>query len=195
MALASPVTLEDFETVCNGDGLLSEGESFEDFCCDDPDHGFYKCETPQGDVYFLQSSGFEFFFTPSGKPPTFFVPEYQEVANTIHRGGPLATLLLAAGDGRMQGRNGAEFHIDTLPEGIEVIEGRNTRFRLMREGEAIAGMKVDGSTITEIFVRNDERKQDIASANLILQRSKARALATKAICSPCPPARRPGRRS
>lgn len=163
MALAQPVSQEEFEMNCNGEGLLDEGETFADFCFSDPDHGFYKCETPHGEVFFLQQSGFEFFFTQDGRPPSFFLPEHHVDTLLVQREGFLATTLLAAGDGRIQGRNDAEHYVKTLPEGVEVIQGRDTRFRMMVDGEAVAGLKIQGNLIIDLFVRGSMRRQGLAS--------------------------------
>lgn len=159
MALATAIDSEEFEQVCDGSELLDEGESFSDFCCSDPNAGFYKCEAPDGPVYFMQTSGFEFFFTCNGQPPMYFDPAHLAQTHEIDRNGHQACLLLSSNDGRLNGGNGRESAPLNLGDRLEVIEGINSRYRLIQDGVAIAAMKVCGGEITDIYVHHEHRGQ------------------------------------
>lgn len=163
MAMAHPVTLNEFQQSCDSSRLLDEDETLEDFVESDTDHGFYRCDTPNGSVYFIQESGFEFFFTADGKSPDYYRPEDHELTLLMQGSSALASTLLRANDGRLQGSNGIEECVDTLPSGIEIIRGRLSRYRLMKDGQAIAGLSVRENKIENLFVHPEHRRMRLAS--------------------------------
>lgn len=70
MRNATPVSQQAFEGVCDPEELLDEGETLEDFVegSGDPEAGFFQSTIRNHRVLFVQVSGFEFIFTPSGSP-------------------------------------------------------------------------------------------------------------------------------
>lgn len=163
MDMAHPVTLNEFQESCDLSRLLDEDETIADFVESDPDHGFYHCDTPNGSVYFIQQSGFEFFFTADGKSPSYFRPEDHELTLLMQGSSALASTLLGANDGRLQGSNGVEESLGTLPSGIEIIHGRISRYRLMKDDQAIAGLSVRENRIENLFVHPEHRRNGLAS--------------------------------
>lgn len=70
MSNAKPVSMRAFETVCNPEDMLDDGESLEEFVegSADGSAGFYQSTIRNHQVLFLQTAGFEFIYTLSGGP-------------------------------------------------------------------------------------------------------------------------------
>lgn len=71
IASATRIQPAEFVAACDLDGLLDEEETLEDYVASDPDWACYRSDTAQGQVYMLQTAGFEFFFTPDGLVPAY----------------------------------------------------------------------------------------------------------------------------
>lgn len=70
MRNATPVSRSVFESVCDPESMLDEGETLLDFMgqSGDPDAMCYQSSIRDHVVLFVQVSGFEFIFTPGGAP-------------------------------------------------------------------------------------------------------------------------------
>jgi hypothetical protein len=147
---------------CSLDALLDDGESYEDFVAQDPEAGCYRTDSPDGPVYFIQHTGFEFFFTADGQPPTYHEP-YLKFFDELNASAKLAAVLLPANNALANGSFGYEGEPEMIEDDLEMIPGRLTRFRLFRNGEVIAAISVDDHTVDTIYVLRDHRREGIAS--------------------------------
>lgn len=75
MAEKEAINMNAFNKMVNGEAILDEEETFYDFICGDPDSGCYKSVIDDGVVFFIQTAGFEFIFTPDGNEPCGLNPD------------------------------------------------------------------------------------------------------------------------
>lgn len=141
---------------CDLQTLLDEGESYEDFVGSDDCAGCYETILPGLHTYFIQTSGFEFFFTMDGQVPN-CVFERNPVFDFVARN-PMATLLLPTNHPLCAGKYGYEQSGELLSEELEMIEGNSVRFRLYKDGIAIAGLAVKNNTVDSIYVIDEYRR-------------------------------------
>jgi hypothetical protein len=69
MAGKESISMNVFEKMVNDQNILDEDETLSDFISYDQDSGFYKSVIDGGVVFFIQTAGFEFIFTPDGNEP------------------------------------------------------------------------------------------------------------------------------
>ncbi|WP_241032708.1 hypothetical protein ACOK4R_35505 (plasmid) [Pseudomonas fluorescens] len=160
---AQRVPLEEFEDACDLSGLLEEGESLDDFTCSDPGTGAYRVEVGSECAYFIQTSGFEFFFTPDGVVPSFieqYPPDWDE-----YRSSALARLLLPANHPLLQGSWGLEGDEGLNDEGLQVIrsESGSVRYQIHQGDRAVAGIRVDADEVSEMYTCRDKRREGLAT--------------------------------
>lgn len=154
------VRIDDHEFLAECDiDQLTEGEPFEDFAGSDPNTGCYKVEFQGVTTFFIQTRGFEFFFTKDAEIPNLFEPESvldREVARDSQ-----AVLLLGPNNPRANGSFGREGPPEMVSEHIERIVGDRLRYRLIKEGQILAGIEVDGYDIQQMYVRSDYQGQNV----------------------------------
>ena len=159
---AEPIEPEVLLAACDMSSFFDEGESFESYAAEDPDTACYRTSTPQGDVYFIQKTGFEMFFTEGGQTPAYNpmspIDNYDEYGFSA-----LARLLFPRNHPRLQSAYGFEKPPIWLDNDLRLIEGRGLRFQLFRDGVAVAGMQVEDNQIVDLYVARDLRRQGLAS--------------------------------
>jgi GNAT superfamily N-acetyltransferase len=155
---------------CDMDSFFDEGEDFESYAADDADTACYRTSTPQGDVYFIQKTGFEMFFTEGGQ-----IPAYNPMSPTDsydeYGCSALARLLFPWNHPKLQCSYGFEKPPIWLDNDLRLIEGRGLRFQLFRDGVAVAGMQLENNQIVDLYVTRDLRRQGLASE--LIQRAEA----------------------
>lgn len=147
---------------CQMDDLLDEGESYADFVSCDEDARCYLSETGDEKVYFIQLMGNEFFFTVDGQIPVEYVDSYESVHREMSWDG-LAVTLLPGNCALSAGRYLDEPDAQTIGPNVEVIEGEPMRFRLFRDGKAVAGLSVLNGMVEALYVSPDYRRQGLGT--------------------------------
>jgi len=169
---AHRITIDDFSRACDLSGLLDEGEELEDFISSDEGSGAYRVEVGLQTCYFLQTSGFEFFFTQGGLVPSCFEPYPRDWDEC--RSSALARLLLPANHPLLQGTNGFEEDEGLNDHGFNVIRSGNgsLRYRHLEGQRATGGIRVDAQEISEIYTCRDQRRMGLATRMLEMVRSE-----------------------
>jgi hypothetical protein len=162
MTSAVRIQPEEFEAVCDMGDWLEEGETLEDYVASDPDWACYRTETSQGFVYFLQTSGFEFFFTPGGEVPQ-YDPQALTRAHDEYHHSALARLLFGSNHPILQNAYGFEQPPIELGDDFVLIRGKGIRFQILEDGHPVAGMQVNGNQIQDIYVSLDRRREGLAT--------------------------------
>lgn len=162
VAKAERIQFDEFAAVCDLSGLLEEGETLDDYICVDEWAGAYKVETDAEPIAFIQRAGFEFFFTHDGLPPTFTEP-FDRLAHELMIDNGAARVLLKPNDARIGGAYGYEGEAVEIDYDLDMIMAECPRFRLYRDGEVVAGLRIENGVIDQIYVANDMRRQGIAT--------------------------------
>lgn len=153
---------EEFQAACNLDGLLDEDETLEDYVASDPDWACYRSETTQGQVYILQTAGFEFFFTPDGSVPA-YDPQAITESHDEYCHSALARLLFHSNHPLLKNAYGFESAEVEIEEDFTVIRGAGVRFQILEDGHPVAGMHVLGNKIQDIYVSRARRREGLAT--------------------------------
>lgn len=162
MAKAERIQLDEFSEVCDLSGLLEEGETLDDYISVDEWAGVYKVETDAEPVVFMQRAGFEFFFTHDGLPPTYVKP-LDALSNELMIDNGAARVLLKPNDARIGGAYGYEGELVEIDNDLDMVMAECPRFRLYRDGEVVAGLRIEDGVIDQIYVANDMRRQGFAT--------------------------------
>jgi hypothetical protein len=166
---ARAVGAEELLEQCDTNRLFDDGESYEDFTANDPSSRCFVSDAGGHLTYFIQTCGFEFFFTKGGA-----IPEYFETGRTLVNEishDPLARLLLPANSALSNGMFGDEIEGEWIDADLEFIDGINPRFRLIVEGDARAGISISKGTVESLYVARDSRRSGLATE--IFQRARA----------------------
>lgn len=162
MAGAVRIDREAFEAACDVTTLLDDGETLDDYVASDENWAVYRSETAAGVAYFLQTAGFELFFTPDGKTPGFspdsLTENYDEYGHSA-----LARLLLRSNHPLLANAYGFEGEEVELQEDFVLIKGNGLRFQIKEDGLPIAGMHVLGDQIQDIYVSLNRRREGLAT--------------------------------
>jgi GNAT superfamily N-acetyltransferase len=162
MAQAERITFEQLEGECDLSGLLEDRETLEDLIAVDDWAGAYRVETDAEPVVFLQRAGFEFFFTHDGLPPTYIAP-LDRVAYQLMIDNGAAKVLLKPNDARLGGAYGFEGEVVEIDYDLDMVMGNCPRFRLYRDGQVVAGLRIDNRVIDQIYVDSDMRRQGLGT--------------------------------
>lgn len=162
IASATRIQPAEFVAACDLEGLLDEEETLEDYVASDPDWACYRCETAQGQVYMLQTAGFEFFFTPDGAVPA-YDPQAVTESHDEYGHSALARLLFRSNHPLLQNAYGFEGAEVEIEEDFTVIRGVGIRFQILEDGHPVAGMHVLGSQIQDIYVARSRRREGLAT--------------------------------
>lgn len=162
MAKAERIQFDEFSEFCDLSGLLEDGETLDDYISVDPWAGAYKVETDAEPVVFIQRAGFEFFFTHDSLPPTYVKP-LDALSNELMIDNGAARVLLKPNDARIGGAYGYEGEVVEIDNDLDMVMAECPRFRLYRDGEVVAGLRIDDGVIDQIYVANDMRRQGFAT--------------------------------
>ncbi|WP_410950788.1 hypothetical protein [Pseudomonas sp. S1(2024)] len=162
IASATRIQPAEFVAACDLDGLLDEEETLEDYVASDPDWACYRCDTAQGQVYMLQTAGFEFFFTPDGLVPAYDPHAIME-SHDEYGHSALARLLFHSNHPLLQNAYGFECDAVEIEEDFTVIRGTGIRFQILEDGHPVAGMHVLGNQIQDIYVSRARRREGLAT--------------------------------
>lgn len=162
VAKAERISFEDFSEACDLSGLLDEEETLDDYVATDDWAGAYKVEVDGKSVAFIQRAGFEFFFTDDGLPPTYVAP-LDRLTNELMIDNGAAKVLLKPNDARIGGAYGFESEAVQVDHDLEYIEGDCVRLRLYRDGEVVAGLRVENGVIDSIYVVSGLRRQGLGT--------------------------------
>jgi GNAT superfamily N-acetyltransferase len=162
VAKAERITFEEVSKVCDLSGLLDEGETLDDYIAIDDWAGAYKVETEGEPVVFIQRASFEFFFTHDGFPPTYVEP-LDRFANELMIDNGAAKVLLKPNDARIGGSFGSEGELVEIDYDLDCVMGDRPRFRLYRDGEVVAGLRIDNGVVDSIYVHSGMRRQGLAT--------------------------------
>ncbi len=168
MVGAQRIPAAEFEANCDCSGLLDPDESLEQFCANDPCAGFYVSRGPSGEaVYFIQQSGFEFFFTPDARLPGLFpLTEGQILDHFVLSREPMAKVLLNANEPRLSGAYGWEYESAQISPQVRRISSERQgveRFIAQQDGRPVCGIAVAQGVVQDIFTRAEYRRQGPAS--------------------------------
>lgn len=145
------VSPSELKALCDLEDHFEEEDPFSDFLREDPQSGCYRTDLPDGPVYFIQTSGFEYFFTRDGKIPSYF-EDLSEIVHETARNNCEGRLILPPNNALASGAFGHEYPAIRLAPDLEVIRGVDTRYRLLNEdGSVIAGALVQNGTVTATF--------------------------------------------
>lgn len=163
MNKAERIALDEFEDACDLSGLLEEGETLEDFIGSDEYSGAYRVRLGSQTTYFIQTSGFEFFFTESGEIPSCVEPTLKDWFE--YRSSALARLLLPANHPLIQGAWGFESDEGVNEHGLKVIssDAGTIRYQVMEGDRAVGGARIEHGEITDIYTAHDRLRQGVAS--------------------------------
>lgn len=167
---AHRISIDEFEEACDLSGLLDEGETLDEFTSSDEGSGAYRVEAGPQTYYFLQTSGFEFFFTQGGVTPTFVEPfprDWHEYNSSAQ-----ARLLLPANHPLLQGTWGIERDDGPNEEDFNVIISGNgsVRYQLLDGNRVVAGIRVESGEVSDIYTCRDRRREGLASLMLEMVR-------------------------
>lgn len=170
MSNAQRIPLDEFAENCDLSSLLEEGESLDDFISSDECSGAYRVEVGHQTTYFLQTSGFEFFFTEDGVIPSYAEPFPKDWDECISSA--LARLLLPANHPLLQGTWGLETDEGQNEEGFRVITSDNgsVRYQILEADRIVAGIRIEADEISVIYTCRDKRRQGLASEMLDMVR-------------------------
>lgn len=163
MANAVKIDIEEMRGRCEVESILDEGESLEGFVANDDRAGFYRTQAGDKVVYFVQHSGFEFFFTEDGLPPTDFDPKDHQDTLEGNWSQAVGRNILPANDVRLEGSNGIEESAFETENGLLEIRGDATRLQLVKNGLVVAALKHDGQEVLEIHVRQALRGRGLGA--------------------------------
>lgn len=166
---ADAVDAQEFLEQCDTSGLFDEGESYEDFIANDPASRCFVSNAGGQLTYFIQTCGFEFFFTKDGEIPSYFEPGRALVNEIAYD--PLARLLLPANSALSNGMFGDEIEGEWIDADLEFIDGATPRFRLMVNGDTCAGISVSNGAVDNLYVTRSNRRMGLATE--IFQRVRA----------------------
>lgn len=145
------VSPAELKAMCDLEDHFEEEDPFSDFLREDPQSGCYRTDLPEGPVYFIQTSGFEYFFTGGGKIPSYF-ENLSEIVHETARNNCEGRLILPPNNALASGSFGHESEAIRVAPDLELIKGINTRYRLLAEdGTAIAGALVQHGAVTTTF--------------------------------------------
>ena len=162
MAKAERIQFDEFSEFCDLSGLLEDGETLDDYISVDPWAGAYKVETDAEPVVFIQRAGFEFFFTHDSLPPTYVKP-LDALSNELMIDNGAARVLLKPNDARIGGAYGYEGELVEIDNDLDMVMAECPRFRLYRDGEVVARLRIEDGVIDQIYVANDMRRQGFAT--------------------------------
>lgn len=182
MAKSQRVHPSELKSQCDLVEHFEEDEAYEQLEAEDPDTGCYRTDLPTGPVFFIQTSGFEYFFTQDGKVPVYY-EKLSEIVHESARNNCEGRLILPANNALANGSFGYESEPVQVGQDIEMIKGTNTRYRLMQDGKAIAGALLQGDQVVTTFALMNNQS---AAADLV---DRIKNLATK----PAPLKKRPQR--
>jgi hypothetical protein len=158
---ASAVDVEELLEQCDTSRLFDDGESYEDFIANDATSRCFVSDAGGQFTYFIQTCGFEFFFTKDGLILDYFEPGRSLVSEIIRD--PLARLLLPANAAMSNGMFGDEIEGDWIDADLEFIDGATPRFRLFIDGEACAGISISEGSVENLYVARDSRRTGLAT--------------------------------
>lgn len=167
---AQRIPLDEFADACDLSSLLEEGETLDDFISSDECSGAYRAEVGHQTTYFLQTSGFEFFFTEGGAIPSCTEPFPRDWDEYISSA--LARLLLPANHPLLQGTWGLERDEGQNEEGFRAIRSGNgsVRYQLLEADRIVAGIRIEADEVSDIYTCRDKRRQGLASEMLDMVR-------------------------
>ncbi|AXH60105.1 hypothetical protein [Pseudomonas amygdali] len=167
---AQRISLDEFADACDLSSLLDEDETLDDFISSDECSGAYRVEVGQQVTYFLQTSGFEFFFTEDGAIPSYTEPFPRNWDECISSA--LARLLLPANHPLLQGTWGLEHDEGQTEEGFHAISSENgsMRYQILEADRIVAGIRIESDEVSVIYTCRDKRRQGLASLMLDMVR-------------------------
>lgn len=151
MAKSQRISPSELKAHCDLVEHFEEDNAYEQFEMEDSQTGCYRTETPAGPVYFIQTAGFEYFFTADGSVPAHF-EELSEIVHESARNNCEGRLILPANNALANGSFGYESEPIMIAKDLEMIKGIDTRYRLLTDsGEVIAGALVQNNKVVTTF--------------------------------------------
>lgn len=151
MLRATRIDPSELEAQCDLEEHFEDEGAYEQFLREDPNTGAYRVDLPSGPVYFIQTSGFEYFFSKDGVIPTYF-EDLSEIVNETARNNCAGRLILPANSALASGSFGPEQEPVSVASDLEMIKGVDTRYRLLsKDGNVIAGALVQEGKVVTTF--------------------------------------------
>lgn len=151
MLRATRIDPSELQAQCDLEEEFEDEGAYEQFLREDPNTGAYRVDLPSGPIYFIQTSGFEYFFTPDGAIPTYF-EDVSEIVHEATRNNCAGRLILPANSALSGGAFGFEQSPVNVAPYLEMIKGIDTRYRLLStSGHVIAGALVQDNKVVTTF--------------------------------------------
>lgn len=151
MAKSQRVSPSELISQCDLVEHFEEDDAYAQIEREDPQAGCYRVDLPDGPVYFIQTAGFEYFFTQDGSVPTYH-EQLSEIVHESARNNCEGRLILPANCALANGSFGYESEPIAIAEDLEMIKGVDTRYRLLsKKGEVMAGALVQNNKVVTTF--------------------------------------------
>lgn len=156
------ITLEEFSENVILESYFDDDSSFEEEMAQDPDVFFYKIENGDDRCFGLKSMGLDVIFTQDGLRPD-ADEDSTSLTDQIHRNS-MAWVLAPLNSPLTEGKTGTET-LDFETGKLKCFEGSSgaTRFVVMKDNTAVAGLEVVNNTINSLYTHSEYRHQGFAS--------------------------------
>lgn len=150
MHKAQKIDPAELKDRCDLEEHFEDDSAYEHFVRVDPHTSSFRVDLPDGPVYFIQTSGFEYFFTQDGVIPSYY-ENLHEIVHEAARNNCEGRLILPPNSALSGGSFGFESEAIAIEPDLQMIKGIDTRYRLMKDGEAIAGALVQDNKVVTTF--------------------------------------------
>lgn len=155
------VSPSELQSRCDVEDHFEEEDPFSTFVREDPDSGCYRTDLPTGTVYFIQTAGFEYFFTQDGSIPSYF-ENLSEIVHETARNNCEGRIILPPNNALANGSFGHESEAIRIAPDLELIQGENSRYRLLAEdGSVMAAAMVQNGRVETTFATMRYRDQGL----------------------------------
>ena len=165
MAHAKQISPDAFLANCDTETLLDEGETLADFMAGDDGAACYVSSYGDERVFFIQTSGFEFFFTKGGVlPPLLPVTEDQVAMDREYQRDALAAVMLPPNHPRRNGAGGFEYEVSCATAGVQHLRSpQHDRLIFSNDIGVYGGLLIKNGVIDQIYVRPHLRRQGLGT--------------------------------
>jgi hypothetical protein len=111
----------------------------------------FKTVLPDMTVYCIQTHEADLFYTAGGALPT-CAEDYSDVLHETAQDDGLGRLILPANSAFSKNEFGYEGTPVLVAPDLEMIPGNNLRFRLMCDGQAVAGVQIEDNEVSRTYV-------------------------------------------